>query len=127
MTHTWVGDLKVVLEHTDSGTQVTLIDRPGVPDSIYGCYNDDIAATLDDSAVDWVENVCSASDAALSGTLRPMESLSAFNGELWAGTWRLSVIDTVALDTGTLNNWCLLPAYVPINLSNSLYLPLIMN
>ena len=30
-THTWVGDLIYTLEHVDTGTTVTLIDRPGVP------------------------------------------------------------------------------------------------
>ena len=126
MTHTWVGDLTFLLEHVDSETQVTLIDRPGVPGSVYGCYNDDIDTTLDDSADDLVEDICRTSGAALSGVLRPMESLSAFNNELWAGTWRLSVIDSVSPDAGTLNNWCLLPTYAPVDFNNHVYLPLII-
>jgi subtilisin-like proprotein convertase family protein len=127
VAHTWVGDLTFLLEHVDTGTQVTLIDRPGVPGTVYGCYNDDIEAMLDDSAGDLVENVCNPSGAALSGALKPMESLSLFNNELLSGTWRLSVIDAVFLDKGTLNNWCLLPTYNPVDFNNRLYLPLITN
>ncbi|MCB9418560.1 MAG: S8 family serine peptidase [Ardenticatenaceae bacterium] len=124
ISHTWVGDLTLLLEHVDTGTQVTLIDRPGVPDSVYGCYSDDIYATLDDNADDLVENVCNLTGAALSGVLKPMESLSAFNRELWSGTWRLSVIDAVVPDSGTLNNWCLLPTYTTPDLTYHIYLPL---
>ena len=32
-----------------------------------------------------------------------------FNGELLAGTWVLNVSDNVGQDTGTLNQWCLIP------------------
>ena len=38
VTHTWVGDLIVTLEH--GGTTVTLIDRQGVPASTFGCSAD---------------------------------------------------------------------------------------
>jgi subtilisin-like proprotein convertase family protein len=126
MSHSWVGDLKFVLKHIESGTQVTLIDRPGVPATTYGCHGDDIDVILDDSAAELVENACNMSSPTLAGALRPMEALAAFQGELWSGTWQLSVIDTVAPDLGVLNNWCLLPTYDPIDFDNDLYLPLVV-
>ena len=52
VTHTWVGDLSFTLTHQDTGTSVTVFDRPGVPGSTYGCQNDNINATLDDEAFD---------------------------------------------------------------------------
>jgi subtilisin-like proprotein convertase family protein len=127
VTHTWVGDLKFELEHVETGTQITLIDRPGVPDSTYGCYRDNIEATLDDSGSELAENACNLTDPALSGRLRPMENLAAFAGEMWAGTWRLSVTDAASPDQGTLNNWCLEPAYNLFPLDNNLFLPLVVN
>ena len=48
IAHTWVGDVSVVLEHVDTGTSVTVIDRPGFPASTNGCSRDNIVATLDD-------------------------------------------------------------------------------
>jgi subtilisin-like proprotein convertase family protein len=126
VTHTWVGDLKFVLEHVDTGTQVTLIDRPGVPATTYGCHSDNIETTLDDNAAELAENSCNTPAPALIGTLRPAESLAAFKGELWSGTWRLSVTDAASPDTGTLNNWCLLPSY-SANFDQQLFLPLVMD
>jgi subtilisin-like proprotein convertase family protein len=111
MSHTWVGDLKFVLEHLDSGTQITLIDRPGVPVSTFGCGYDDIAVVLDDEGDTLVEDVCNASGPALADTLRPMEALVAFNGQIGTGVWQLSVMDTTDSDFGVLNDWCLLPTY----------------
>ena len=49
-SHTWVGDLSFTLSHVDTGSSVTLIDRPGVPPE-FGCSGNNIAATLDDEAV----------------------------------------------------------------------------
>ncbi|MCB0207434.1 MAG: hypothetical protein KDH89_21645, partial [Anaerolineae bacterium] len=35
--HTWVGDVSLTLTHVDTGTSATIIDRPGVPASTFGC------------------------------------------------------------------------------------------
>lgn len=111
MTHTWVGDLIFSLEHLESGTQVILIDRPGFPATSFGCSYNNIDAVLDDDAATFVEDACSTIEPALAGTLRPMEPLAAFNGQIGTGTWQLSVVDTTDSDSGTLNAWCLLPSY----------------
>ncbi|MCP4361991.1 MAG: S8 family serine peptidase [Chloroflexi bacterium] len=106
MPHAWPGDLSFVLRHQDTGTAVTIIDRPGVPASTYGCSIDDILATLDDEAAAAVENQCAGSPPAINGTFIPNNSLSAFDGENGNGTWLLEVTDHYTSgDSGSLNGW----------------------
>ncbi|MEL7450790.1 MAG: proprotein convertase P-domain-containing protein [Pseudomonadota bacterium] len=107
--HTYVGDLSFTLTHEDTGTSVTIIDRPGVPGSFFGCSADDIDVTLDDSAGSAVENVC-GSNPAIGGTHSPNNPLSAFNGEDLGGTWTLRVDDAFAQDSGEVVEWCLQPS-----------------
>ena len=106
-THTWVGDLIFTLEHVESGTSVTLMDRPGVPDTTFGCSSDDINVVFDDDAVDAVEDECDSDIPAIYGDVRPHQPLSAFNGEDLDGTWTLTVSDNASPDTGTLIEWCI--------------------
>jgi subtilisin-like proprotein convertase family protein len=112
--HTYVGDLLITLEHLDTGATVTLIDRPGVPDSTYGCSGDDIDATIDDYGPDGdAENMCD-DQPAISGRVRggdPPSStlLTAFEGESLSGNWKVTVSDHAGQDDGVLNQWCLAP------------------
>jgi len=93
------------LTHQNTGTAVTIIDRPGVPASTYGCSGDNILATLDDEAALPVENQCSGTPT-INGTFSPNGALSAFDGESSSGTWVLTVTDNyTSADAGTLNNW----------------------
>lgn len=103
--HTWVGDLSFTLTH--NGQAVTLVDRPSVPGSTYGCSADDIDATLDDEASTSVENTC-GSNPALGGSLQPNQSLAAFDGQSVAGTWELTIADAYSADGGALTEWCLI-------------------
>lgn len=105
--HTWVGDLTFTLTHNDTGTTVTLVDRPGVPASTYGCSGDDILATLDDEAALAVEDQCAGSVPTINGTFRPTGLLSAFDGQAITGSWTLTASDAVSPDPGTVNEWCL--------------------
>ena len=106
MPHAWPGDLSFTLSHQDTGTAVTIIDRPGVPASTWGCSTDDINATLDDEAGTAVEGVCAGSPPAIGGTFSPNNALSAFDGENGNGTWVLTVNDAYTSgDAGTLNAW----------------------
>jgi subtilisin-like proprotein convertase family protein len=106
MAHAWVGDLSMVLTHQNTGTAVTIIDRPGVPASTYGCSGNNIAATLDDEASASVENQCASGTPTINGTFTPNNALSAFDGESSSGTWQLSVTDHfTSADSGTLNGW----------------------
>jgi len=121
-THTWVGDLFFTLEHVDTGTSVTIIDRPGVPDSTYGCDGYDMAATLDDEAATPVEDECAPTTPAISGSFSPSNPLSGFDGQGMTGTWTLTVSDNAGQDTGTLDGWCLHPSGV----QDKVYLPIIL-
>jgi len=44
--------------------------------------------------------VCNASAPAISGTYKPLDPFSAFDGESAAGTWYLYVSDFATEDTG---------------------------
>lgn len=106
MDHVWVGDLSMVLRHQDTGTAVTIIDRPGVPASTYGCSGDNIVALLDDEAASAVENACAGTTPTINGSFSPNNALSAFDGESGNGTWILEVTDHyTSADAGTLNGW----------------------
>jgi subtilisin-like proprotein convertase family protein len=108
LSHGWVGDLLVTLTHEETGTGVVLIDRPGVPNSNWGCSGSDIDVVLDDMATHAVEDACDSSDPAIAGFLQPQEALSAFEGEDIAGTWTLAVIDAGSGTSGALEGWGLL-------------------
>ncbi|MEW5985447.1 MAG: choice-of-anchor Q domain-containing protein [Chloroflexota bacterium] len=105
VTHPYVGDLIFALTHLDSGTAVTLMDRPGFP-PLPACNGDNIDATLDDEGSGPVEDACSPTPPAIAGPLIPNELLSAFDGEAAAGTWRLTAIDNGLGSLGTLDSWC---------------------
>jgi Ca2+-binding RTX toxin-like protein/subtilisin-like proprotein convertase family protein len=111
ITHTWVGDLEVVLTHVDTGTAVSIIDRPGAPvPGQYGCLSDGIKVTLDDEANDPVETQCFEGEPpplAIEGTFSPNNPLSEFDGENVGGSWELTVIDHAIGDTGRLDSWAL--------------------
>ena len=105
MTSTWVGDLIFVVSH--DATSVTVMDRPGVPASGFGCSGDNIDMVLDDEAANPVEDECN-NLPALSGSLSPNSPLSAFDGQPSAGNWVLTVSDNAQADNHTLDRWCLI-------------------
>ena len=127
-THTWVGDLIFALEQTSgfSGVPpVRLINRPGVRATAFGCDGDDIDAALDDEAVLPVEDECAPTTPTIAGTFTPNEPLSFFDGVPIAGTWTLSAFDIEPDETGTLDEWCLIPWYQPRSPCEAVDLPLI--
>ena len=105
--HTWVGDVVVNLTHVETGRSITLLDRPGFPDSNKGCGSDDIATILDDEISSAAEFKCASSPAAVSGIYQPNSWLNAFDLDSMAGTWQLNVSDHEQYDTGRLTGWCL--------------------
>lgn len=111
ITHTWVGDLIVELEHVDTGTTITLVDRPGYDGSGFGCSGSNMDIILTDGASLSVEDDCSDDGEAYEAGERyqPVEALDGFSGENLQGTWELTVSDNAGQDTGTLNSWCMLP------------------
>ncbi|MFK8016238.1 MAG: proprotein convertase P-domain-containing protein [Gammaproteobacteria bacterium] len=108
VTHTYVGDLIFTLTHEDTGTSATFYDRPGVPATTFGCSGNDIDATFDDEATTPLEDECS-DGPAIGGSFIPSNPLDVFDGEDLSGTWTMNVSDNAGVDTGTLDEWCLLP------------------
>lgn len=108
LTHSFVGDLVMTLQ-SPSGTVVSLMENPGL--GTFGAQGDNLDNLLldDDSRTP----IASLPQTGLnySGSYRPDQPLSAFDGEPRAGTWILRVRDDFAAqDTGTLNSWGLIPA-----------------
>jgi len=97
ITHTYVGDLVVSLR-SPAGTSVTLLNRPT-------CGDNDMNVTFDDSSSVNLQSYCQGTTPWYSGTARPAQPLSAFNGQSSAGTWTLTVQDQAGGDTGTLVDW----------------------
>jgi subtilisin-like proprotein convertase family protein len=105
--HSFVGDLEVELT-SPGGTTVTLLDRPGYSGAGFGCGDENMDVTFDDSSSVDLENHCEGTDPWYSGTARPVEFLSAFNGQSTAGTWTLTARDNAGGDTGTIVDWDLI-------------------
>ncbi|MGN6521350.1 MAG: proprotein convertase P-domain-containing protein, partial [Dokdonella sp.] len=104
--HTYVGDLTFTLS---KGSSVIVINRPTNGNG--SCSGNDIDVTLDDAATTTVQSQCNTTPPALSGTLKPNALLgTAFNGQSLTGTWSLKAVDAAGQDTGTLDEWCLIPA-----------------
>jgi subtilisin-like proprotein convertase family protein len=94
LTHTYMGDLDLFLIHPD-GTQVQLFARNGGSgDNLTNTVFSDAAATP-----------ISSGSAPFTGTFRPTQPLSTFNGKPANGTWTLRLVDAASGDYGTLNNW----------------------
>lgn len=107
ITHTWVGDLFISLRRSNPPLpEVVLLDRPGVPDSTFGCSDDNMNVTFDDEgAMTNLEDHCAGTDPWFEGDATAVGSLSDFDGESTAGTWSLFVSDNAGADTGTIVDW----------------------
>ncbi|GEM_PF-1446509 len=105
--HPWVGDLLVELSQRESGLSATLVDRPGYPNTEWGCGYDDLIVLFDDRAAQPAERKCASTPAGISGIYLPQTPLSAFRGSNAAGTWVLTVSDGFQNDSGSLAQWCL--------------------
>ena len=103
--HTWFGDLIVKLTAPDS-TEITLIDRPGVPLTPDGNEGNNPDLILDDDAPESIETVTFGDLENVVGTFRPHPyALATFNGKNHVGDWTIHVSDNVAADTGNLTEW----------------------
>lgn len=101
MSHTYRGDLRMFLV-SPTGTQITLIQNTGTtPDNFNVLYDDSAAAaitthtTLNDTAT------AATVVPPYQRTFRPLQALTAFNGQNANGTWTLSICDSLNADTGT--------------------------
>jgi hypothetical protein len=107
ISHTYVGDLVVSLQHVETNTTVKLLDRPGYDPNPLGCKRADIQAILDDEADTLAEDMCNPKPPAITGRVIPNQPLSDFDGQSTYGSWRLIISDRISQDGGALNNWCL--------------------
>ena len=95
LTHTWLGDLRATLT-SPSGTVVNLISNVcGEGDNINANFDDEGSA------------ISCGGFPAISGTVRPEQQLSAFEGESAQGEWILTIYDDFNLDGGSLNSFSL--------------------
>ena len=94
ITHTFDGDLRVVLISPE-GTRVVLFDDIG------GGGDNFTDTILDDEATTFIDS----GSPPYNGRYRPFQLLSGVDGETAGGTWRLEVSDTADEDTGTLQSW----------------------
>jgi extracellular elastinolytic metalloproteinase len=100
LNHTFDGDLVLRLIHPD-GTTVLLSSNRGSSGDNFGSGANDCSGTptiFDDNALTPI----SGGAAPFAGTFKPETPLSALNGKLMNGVWRLQVSDTAAIDVGTI-------------------------
>ncbi len=91
LAHTYMSDLRISLI-SPTGTTVQLFNRRG------GSANNMTGATFNDEAA----TAISAGAAPFSGSFRPEQVLSAFDGQNPVGTWTLRVQDLARTDVGTI-------------------------
>ena len=97
--HSWIGDMQARLT-SPAGTTVLIADRfGGSACSANNIFN----LTLDDAAAAAIPcPTGGTSGGPLTGTFKPTNPLSAFNGQNPNGTWTLNVNDLAATDTGSV-------------------------
>lgn len=92
ITHSYIGDLVVVLYHPDQSTYAILWGRE--------CEGEDgFDVTFDDEG-----SAISCANPTI-GTYVPYEALSVFDGMTTAGDWELVISDGYNGDLGNLNDW----------------------
>ena len=94
ITHTFDGDLVISVIGPDGTTVLLSNRRGGGGDNFTDTVFDDEAATA-----------ISAGSAPFTGSFRPEQPLSAFDGKPAAGQWKLRISDEAGDDTGTLSGW----------------------
>lgn len=102
--HSWIGDLVFKLT-SPAGTSVTIVNRAG---GAGNGGNNFCQTLLDDDAANALSiGAVSTSSAPYSGTFRPSNPLSAFDGENPNGTWTLQAIDDSPGDSGSVRAFSL--------------------
>lgn len=94
LTHTFDSDLRITLTAPNAAAVVLSGQRGGSGNNFIGTVFDDQAATA-----------ISAGAAPFTGSFRPDQALSTFNGIDAFGIWTLTVADIVSLDSGSINAW----------------------
>jgi len=100
ITHTYDGDLQISLL-APNGAIIPLATHRG------GSGDDFSDTVFDDEAAAPISN----GGAPFSGSFRPEAPLTAAEGGLATGAWRLKVVDDAGQDVGPLNSWSLILTY----------------
>ena len=91
LNHTYDSDLQITLV-SPTGKSVQLFNRRGGSgDNLNGTTFDDEASTS-----------IAAGNAPFTGSFRPEQLLSGFDGAVPVGTWQLKVYDAARVDTGSI-------------------------
>ena len=93
ITHSFIQDVLVKLK-SPSGTEVTLFNAICSQEADFNLNLDQQSATI--------SFPCPPTGGS---TVRPQNSIAAFNGQSSTGTWTLTVSDAFDKDGGILNNW----------------------
>lgn len=102
LTHTYDGDITLILIGPDS-TPVNLSLKRG------GSGNDYTDTIFDDEAAATI----ASGSAPFTGSFRPDQPLSAFDGKNSAGTWTFKVVDSASIDVGTIDAFELRLSFPP--------------
>ncbi len=94
ITHTFIGDLVVNLNHDGTGSMYT---------NICGSLDDWLGTLDDDAGSPGPDSGCGNTDPSLVTTTQSGSGLDSHDGKQASGTWTLSIQDTAGGDTGTLN------------------------
>ncbi len=97
LAHTYRGDIRATLI-SPTGTVVNLITNVGTGADNLNVLFDDSAAT---SVSTHTANDNTAAAPPYQRSFRPEASLASFNGEGSAGTWQLTICDSLNSDSGT--------------------------
>jgi gliding motility-associated-like protein len=106
VTHPWLEDLRIVIT-SPSGTTVELFAN------ILGNSEDFVNTIIDDEASVLLSDL-DLQSAPFTGSYRPDNLLSAFDGESAEGDWKISVYDFWNTDVGTLDSWSLEICGIPL-------------
>ena len=106
--HTRVFDLIVFLENLQTGAFIPLVNRPF-------SFQPNIVTTMADSAdFDVIDDLSFESPSGTSfpeAAYRPVTPLEFLVGEQITGEWRLTIIDRLEEESGTLSSWGLVATY----------------
>jgi subtilisin-like proprotein convertase family protein len=106
ITHTWMGDVIVEVEH--NATIVVIVDRPGYAGTGFGCSEDNYnGVVIDGQGTGGTIEAACAANLTSPPNYTPNNPLSVFNGMSAAGAWTIRVSDNAGFDTGTLDHWSL--------------------
>lgn len=114
ITHSFVGDLLVTLEH--NGTTATVFDRPGFPAGLFGNGDNlDGIYVFEDFQPQLPEDAGAPGGVLTPGTYGTSgpDFLFNFDGTMKAGTWTLTITDNAGGDTGMLRGWSITMNNVP--------------